>query len=213
MKRIRAISVFLVVVSLLLPSLALAYTQEEWNQICWSKTTGTVTLYALDTDENGTKTPREIGSLGSGVYIQVAGFDYDLRMYQVAYLKNGSDAVAYAYKEAPIVTAKSSVYFTDGSQTFVPEAVASDPVALKEWISKIAPGKTIAGDGSKPTMIEGKPLSPESQTTTNASSKKENDTVQGDWSGENQVGSAEKKFQAECGWRLQRTVTSYADAK
>lgn len=213
MKRIRAISVFLVVVSLLLPSLAFAYTQEEWNQICWSKTTGTVTLYALDTDENGTKTPREIGSLGSGVYIQVAGFDYDLRMYQVAYLKNGSDAVAYAYKEAPIVTAKKTIYFTDGSLTDVPEAVANDPAALKAWINRNDPGKTIAGDGSEPVMFEMDPLSPESQTTTNASSKKESDTVQGDWSGENQVSSAEKEFQAECGWRLQRTVTSYSDTK
>ena len=170
-QRIRKLFV-LAAIFMLLPTMAQAMSQEEWDRICVSKTTGTVTLYTIDTAEDGTKSVREIGSLPGGVYLQVAGFDYDLRMYKVCYLKNGGEALAYAYKESPIVSAWKTIYFTDGTQMNVPEKAAEHQPTLQSWINNVNPNLVIAGDGSKPVRIDGTTPTTSQSSSGQTSSKK-----------------------------------------
>ena len=203
-----------ILVFTLFPILALATSQEEWDLTCRSKTSGTVTLYSISIADDGTKTAQEIGSISAGKYIHVNDFDDDLRMFFISYLANGSRKEAYIHSESAIVQAEKIINFTDGSHIIVPEKVAETPSALQKWINNVAPGRVIAGDGSKPVNIDGtQPLQPDDPSLIYTPSEKEKETVQGDWSGEKELTNKEKEFNAECVWRLQRTVTGYSDAK
>lgn len=170
-QRIRKLFV-LAVIFMLLPTMAFATSQEEWDLTCRSKTTGTVTLYSISIADDGTKTAHEVGSLSSGKYIHVNDFNDDLRMFFISYLANGSRKEAYIKSESAIVQAEKTINFTDGSHIIVPEKVAETPSALQKWISNVAPGRVIAGDGSKPVSIDGTTPTTSQSSSGQTSSKK-----------------------------------------
>lgn len=125
---------------LLIMAHASAYTQKEWDQHCRSKTTAEVTLYQITTNPDGTKEATECSSLPGGLYIVVCGFDYDMNMYQVAYLTGSSPSFAYAHKSSAIVDCCIRVYLNDGTVMDLPEAVVNDPEALKKKVDAFGHG-------------------------------------------------------------------------
>lgn len=141
-----AILAAVLLISLFLPAIASAISQEEWDQKSRVKTSGTATLYAIERNPDATDTALavqliETGSLASGIYVYPNEFDYDLNMWQIAYLENGSEALARV-KKSELVDAYTRIYFDDGSIDDVPEALAKDTDALLLLLKKQFPDRT-----------------------------------------------------------------------
>lgn len=157
MKRV-AQWMLLVLVLALVPSLGMAITEKEWNQDCECKTARSVTIYSIDKTSDATTTDLinivPIGTLPAGTYLIKRTFDYDLNMWEIAYYKNGSHAVAWIESGTTTGAAKW-VYFTDGGCMSLPEALVDDRAALKKYLDRLWPELTLNGDGSKPVSIDG----------------------------------------------------------
>lgn len=209
MNRLKGLIIYLVLICLLLPSLASAMSQTEWDQECRAKTSGTTLLYS----KNDSGEFVEIGSLPSGTYIKAGTYDYDSRMWNVAYWNAGSRSSAWVKREN-VIAAETMVHFSDGTSTSLPEALVKDSNSLRSYIQKQYPGKSLKSDSSRPTNIDGTdPLPPSTPSPVYTSDETKEDTIQGDWSKEKEATNKEKEFNADCVWRLQRTVTGYSDAK
>lgn len=154
----------LLMVCVLIPSAAMAMTQTEWDHECRSKTKGTTTLYTKG--EGGDLTA--IGSLPDGTYIKLGTYDYDLRMWDIAYWSSSSRASAWVMRDN-VTAAETMVHFSDGTSVSLPEALVSDTSALQAYIRRQYPGKTLNGSNSD---SPGKTESSESSGTSNGSSTK-----------------------------------------
>ena len=157
--KVHRILALLFAVFILLNGNALAMSQEEWDQECRAKTYGTATLYAIERAPNASDTSlsvqmKEIGSLPVGTYVKTGQFDYDLNMWQIAYLKDGSLCEAWVEKNK-VVGAYTVIYFDDGSCGDVPEAVVKDPDALLRLLKKLFPNRSYSTiTGSSPIHVE-----------------------------------------------------------
>lgn len=161
----------LLMICVLIPSLAAALTQSEWNHECRSKTRGVTILYSKD--ENGELTPT--GSLPGGTYIKLGAYDYDRSIWDIAYWSDGSRASAWVMRDN-VTSAETIVHFSDGTSVSLPEALVCDTSALQVYIRRQYPGKAVNGSGSEPVSIDGtKPLPPNSagNNSTDVSDKDE----------------------------------------
>ena len=138
---------------LMLPVMALAITQEEWNQDCRAKTSNTTTLYAIENDPTATDTAllKEIGSLPGGTYVKTGQYDYDLKMWKIAYLKDGSLSEAWVEKNK-VVGAYTIIYLDNGGHFDVPEAVAKDTDALLRLLKKMFPDRSYSAIPGSSTL-------------------------------------------------------------
>lgn len=220
MKKMLNLSILILLITItMFPFESLAISYEEWSYECRSITTGTVTLYTIVETEDGTKESQEIGSLPAGTYFNVTGFDYDLLLYRIGYYSNGSGERAYIPKNSPIRDAVVRVFFTDGSESFIPESVYNNPSELQSHLNRLYPGLKLNGDGKKPVSIDGSlPLeeqeNPIIPTETKAKDPNTDTSgyVQGEWTEQNEISEEEKAFNATCPSRLKRTIWGYSDA-
>ncbi len=212
MKKIAVLASALLI-CLMLPAIASAMTQEEWDQECRAKTSNATTLYAIESDpaaSTDTAQMKEIGSLPGGTYVKTGQFDYDLNMWQIAYLKDGSLCEAWVEKNK-IVGASADIRFDDGSYTTVPEAVAKDTDALLRLLKKKYPDKSYSIiEGSSTIHVEqSQPIAtpqPVKDPNTDTSGK-----VESDWKPSQTTSKEELAFNADCPWRLKRTINGYSD--
>lgn len=145
------VSLMICVLCLMLPVMALALTQTEWNQQCRMKTSATVTLYSTDRSDStsgslatGTDIDMwESGSLPAGTYIKVYSYDEQLDMRQIGYYNNGKEGTAFVRSNA-LVPAVAYVEFDDGTTIDVPEALLKDQKALFAYLAKEIPGYTFS---------------------------------------------------------------------
>lgn len=135
---------------LMLPVMALAMTETEWNQQCLLKTSASVTLYKTEasggsTDvATGTDIPMYVsGSLPAGTYIKSYTYDSQLNMREIGYYSNGSEARAFVRTNS-IVSAVWHVEIDDGDTYPVPEALKGDLQALFRYLAKEMPGYTFS---------------------------------------------------------------------
>lgn len=131
----------------LLPVTALAMSQREWDQGCYSKTVGSTTLYTIANESAATLEEagmKVVGSLPAGTYIRLGTFNRQLRMWDIAYLKNGARASAWVMRDN-VADATQQVHFTDGTAVGLPEALAKDTAALEAYVARQYPGKTVGG--------------------------------------------------------------------
>ena len=141
------VSICLCILCVVLPVMALAMTQTEWNQQCRMKTTGTITLYQPDTTGTGTGElatgtdidMRASGTLEAGTYIKSYTYDSQLDMRMIGYYSNGSEATAFIRSSA-ITSAVKIVQLDDGDSVDVPEALMDDIQALLKYLAKEMPG-------------------------------------------------------------------------
>ena len=136
---------------LMLPVMASAMTQKEWNQQCRMKTSGTVTIYSTQKSDSsgvlatGTDIDMwESGTLPAGTYIKVNSYDDQLNMWEISYLKGSSVASAFI-REYRIALAVANVEIDDGTTIDVPEALLEDKAALYRYLAKEMPGYTFSG--------------------------------------------------------------------
>lgn len=138
-------------ICLMLPVIASAVTQKEWNQQCRMKTSGTVTIYSTQQSDSssgvmatGTDIDMwESGSLPAGTYIKINSYDGQLNMWEISYLKNGNVASAFI-REYRIALAVANVSIDDGTTIDVPEALLEDKAALYRYLAKEMPGYTFS---------------------------------------------------------------------
>lgn len=232
------IALFLMII-LLLPTTCLAMTQSEWNEECRTKTSGTTTLYSLE--KNGESVELiEIGSLPGGTHFKTGEFDYDLRMWHITYFTNGQKGTGWIHREN-LVMATKEVFLNDGSAIIVTEAVYKNKAALQKEINRLAPGRSLYGDGSKPIAADGA-LPPEdvvndpealrqwaddyakdrANTPTRADNKgttsTSHTTISNEtapviqWTPKEELSDEERAFIADCSQQVNRTVTVYSDA-
>jgi hypothetical protein len=210
-----AVLASVLLICLFLPAIATALSQEEWDQECRVKTSGTATLYAIERDPNATDVALsvqliEAGSLPEGTYVKTGEFDYDLNMWQIAYLKDGSQYEAWVEKSA-IVDATTVVYFDDGSCDALPEAMVADIDALLRRMNTVYPDRLYSAiPGSSTVHVEQvRPVAtpqPVKDPNTDTSGK-----VKGEWNPSQTASEEELAFNAECPWRLKRTINGYSD--
>ena len=142
----------LLMVWMLLPLPALAMSQAEWDQGCYSKIAGAATLYKISNESAATLEEAGlivIGSLPSGAYVRLGTFNRQLRMWDIAYLKNGAQVSAWVMRDN-VTDATKPVNFTDGTAVNLPEALVEDASALQAYVARQYPGKKLSGDGSTP---------------------------------------------------------------
>ena len=215
MKKLATLTSILLIL-LMLPIMALATTQKEWDQECRAKISNTATLYAIERDPNAADTSlspklQEIGSLPGGTYVKTGKYDYDLRMWQIAYFKDGNLCEAWVEKKA-VADASTDIYFDDGSYTTVPEAVAKDTDALLGLLKKKHPDKSYSPiEGSSIIHVDasspGATPQPAKDPKTDTAGK-----IVGEWKPGQLISQEELAFNAECPWRLSRTIKGYSDA-
>jgi len=133
---------------LLLPVMALALTQEEWDLWSYNKTSKSTTLYAIENGELATSTDlaglQAIGSLPAGAYIRTSSTNSALGMKKITYFSGGSRQSAWVYADC-IADASRVLTFTDGISITLPEALVSNTAALKAFLRETWPDKTLPG--------------------------------------------------------------------
>lgn len=214
MKKLAVLATILLI-CLMIPVLAMAMTQEEWDQGSRVKTSGTATLYAIERAPNATDAALsvqliEIGSLPGGIYVYTGDFDYDLNMWQITYLIDGNRCEAWVEKSA-IVDATTAVYFDDGSVDALPEALVADIDALLRRMNTVFPDRLYSAiPGSSTIHVEQvRPAAtpqPVKDPNTDTSGK-----VKGEWNPSQTASEGELAFNADCPWRLKRTIYGYSD--
>lgn len=136
---------------LMLPVMARALTQKEWNQQCRLKTNGSVMTYSTQKSDSTTGNLAtgtdidmwESGSLPAGTYIKISSYDSQLNMWEISFFKGNSVASAFI-REYRIVAAVASVKIDDGTTIDVPEALLEDKAALFRYLSAEMPGYTFS---------------------------------------------------------------------
>ena len=139
----------------MLPVMALALTETEWNQQCKLKIGSSVTIYSVNqsdstTGELATGTDIDMwvsGTLSAGTYIKQNSYDSQLKMWEISYYKNGGVAAAFIRDGGKIVSALATVRIFDGKSyetVQVPEALIGDPSALCRYLAGEYPGYTFS---------------------------------------------------------------------
>lgn len=132
----------LFMMAVMLPVLAHAMTQAEWDQQCRMKTSTSVTLYrkvATGTDIEW----QEVTTLSKGTYVNRPSYDDTLDMWEVGYFNGSGESRAYAKTNA-FATAVVSIHFDDGDSCPVPEALLKDQAALFKYLAQEYPGYTFS---------------------------------------------------------------------
>ena len=134
--------VCLILAVMMLPVMAYAMSQKEWNQQCRMKTSSSVTLYrkvATGTDIDW----QEVTTLAKGTYVNRPAYDDSIDMWEVGYYNGSGESRAYAKSNA-FVSAVVSVRFDTGESCPVPEALLTDHPALFKYLENEYPGYTFS---------------------------------------------------------------------
>ena len=150
MKKLLA-SLSVCLLCLMLPIMASAMTQKEWDQQCRLKTNGAVTTFSTNRADSTTGTLAtgtdidmwESGSLPKGTYIKINSYDAQLKMWEISYF-NGSSTVTAFIREYKVAVAVKNVEIDDGTTIGVPEALWNDKVALFRYLAAEMPGYTFS---------------------------------------------------------------------
>lgn len=143
------------VLCVMLPVMALALTETEWNQQCKLKIGSAVTIYSVSqsdstTGELATGTDIDMwvsGTLPAGTYVKQNSYDSQLKMWEISYYKGGSVASAFVRDGSKIVSALATVRIFDGKSyetVQVPEALIGDSSALCRYLAGEYPGYTFS---------------------------------------------------------------------
>lgn len=144
-------SLSVILLCLMLPVMASAMTQKEWNQQCRLKTNGPVTIYSTQRSDSssgilatGTDIDMwESGTLPKDTYIKINSYDAQLNMWEISYFKGNTTASAFI-REYKIAVAVKNVQIDDGSTIDVPEALWEDKAALFRYLAQEMPGYTFS---------------------------------------------------------------------
>lgn len=164
MKKILTL-LFTCVICVMVPVMALAMTQKEWNQQCILKTSAAIPYFltekAGDNSElaTGTDIPMwRAGTLPAGTYIKQIGFDDQLNMWVINYF-DGSDIAEVYIRDYQVNTASRTVSIYDGKNyetRAVPEALIGDDEALCKYLAKEMPGYTFSMMADGTTVLKEK---------------------------------------------------------
>lgn len=135
----------MILVCMLMPVMALAISQTEWDQQCTLKVKSTTDAYDLSDDILGTTSDlplKKVGSVPGGTYVK--RLDTHSGMAQITYLSDGSQRTVWVSSGA-LAMAVAHVDFDDGSNTSVPEALMNDKAALYKYLASKFPGYTFSG--------------------------------------------------------------------
>lgn len=157
--------VCLCAVCVMIPVMALAVTQKEWNQQCVLKTKEAIAYYQTEQPSDGgelaTGTDIDMwkgGTLPAGTYLKQVGFDKQLNMWIIDYF-DGSKVVEVYIRDYRIVAATSVVSIYDGKNyesMAVPEALIGDDSALCKYLASEMPGYTFSMMADGKTVMKEK---------------------------------------------------------
>ena len=143
-KFLTALSIILVCA--MLPVVALAISQTEWDQQCTLKMKSSAKTYDIDEDSllaTTTDLPlKVVGSIDAGTYVK--RYDTNDGMMQIGYLSGGSERIVWVPSSA-VTMAVAYVEFDDGTTADVPEALLNDRSALYKYLSGKFPGYSFSG--------------------------------------------------------------------
>lgn len=158
------------VLCVMIPVMALAVTQTEWNQQCKLKISADVTYYLVDLaatesdlPDTGVLPMKRGGTLTAGTYVKIVDYDSQLDMWAVDFF-GGSGVTEVFIRDYRIVTATASVTIYDGKtyETLaVPEALLSDSKALFKYLADEMSGYTFSW------MADGKTIRKEKGSSSN----------------------------------------------
>lgn len=169
----------MVCVSLLfvmLPVMALAITEAEWNQQCKLKVDSPVTIYSTNKSDStsgilATDTDIdmwECGTLPKGTYVKQNSYDSQLKMWEISYYKNGSIVAVFVREGNKLVSAMTTITIYDGNgyeTRTVPEALLDDEKALFNYLANEMPGYTFSMMADGKTILKEKGSASESAGT------------------------------------------------
>ena len=156
----------------MIPVMALAVTQTEWNQQCKLKISADVAYYlydgaATESDLTGTDIPmKRSGTLSAGTYVKIIDFDSQLDMWVVDYF-DGKGIAQCFIRDYKIVTATASVTIYDGKSyetLAVPEALLNDSKALFKYLADEMSGYTFSWMADGKTVWKEKGASSEEKS-------------------------------------------------
>ena len=136
-------ALILITMILLCMSSASALSQQDWNQQCINKTTGTTTLYQLDESGN----PVAIGSIPGGTYVKQTGYYAAGNMWSISYYSGGGTASGMI-DASSLTIAVTSVSVDGGDVETVPEALAGNWEAIAAYLNGMYSNQTFYSTGS-----------------------------------------------------------------